>query len=140
MLAPWPTNRFVVLVLLACLTDSSALSTATTVLTVYLPFTAVHEPTLTFWLSPAANVPEYEPVSVLTVAPVESAIVTVTPCEPLLVEMLPWFFSCTVNATDWPADGLPGFHDVDPTRSALCTGATTRFVAPVKLLFESFSS
>jgi len=57
MFAPRPTKRLVVAVLFACLTDSSALSTATTVFTEKLPFAAVQEPMLTTVLAPAASAP-----------------------------------------------------------------------------------
>src|SRR5690242_4399052 len=95
---------------------------------------------VTFWVAPAARIPVNEPVSVATVVPDEFLIVEVMPCEPLPEEMLPWFFSATVKATDWPPEGLLGVHEAVPMRSELCTWPTTRFDEAVKVLLASLSS
>src|SRR5689334_2235063 len=108
MFAPRPTNSGLSLLLLACLMDSSLVSAARTVCTVYLPLTAVQVPRLTTdELAPAASVPVYDPVRVLTVAPVESTTVSVTPCAPLPEAWVPWFLMTTEKLTVLPADGLP---------------------------------
>ena len=72
--------------------------------------------------------------------PPELITVTVTPCEPLLVGWLPWFFSVVVKVTVLPPAGLDGFQPVVPIRSALCTGDTVRLVELVRLLLLSLSS
>jgi hypothetical protein len=65
MFAPRPTKNGTVLVLLPCLMASSLASTATVVVTVYLPLTAVHEPRFTgAVVAPGAIVPENDPVKV----------------------------------------------------------------------------
>src|SRR4051794_32192675 len=124
MLAPRPTKNDTVEVLLPCLTDCSAESAATVVVTVYLPFTAVQVPSVADTLPPALMTPPGELVSVFTVTPVESLMVTVTPCVALDDGWLPWLVTTVVKVTVLPADGLPGDHVVDATRSALWIGAT----------------
>src|SRR5258705_13612824 len=109
MFAPRPTNSGLSLVLLPCLMDSSLVSAARTVCTVYLPLTAGQVPRLiTGELAPAAIAPVNEPVRVLTVAPVESSTVRVTPCAPPAAATGPWFLMTTEDVTVLPADGLPG--------------------------------
>src|SRR5689334_8548684 len=132
MFAPWPTNRLVSLVLLPCLMDSSAESTAITVWTVYLPLTAVQVPMFTFVLAPEASDPLNEPFSVVTVAPLLLSSVMVTACEPLPDAIVPWFFTVTVKVTVLPADGVLGVQaTAEATRSELCTGVTMRLVGLV---------
>src|SRR3954466_4246434 len=140
MFAPWPTNRLVVLVLLACLTGSSAPSTATVVVRPYLPFAAVQVPIVTFADAPTASEPLYDPVSVFTVAPLLSFSTAVTACAPLAEAMVPWFLMVVVKVTVLPDDGVPGDQLVLATRSELCSGWTARFVPLVKELLASFSS
>src|SRR5215217_7378920 len=143
MLAPRPTKNGCVLVLLPCLTDSSLASTATVVVTVYLPLTAVHVPMFTGGdVAPAAMVPENEPVSVRIVAPdVASLRTRVMPCAPDAEATLPWFLMDTEKVTVLPAAGLPGDHDTAAgSRSEVWTGATTRLVEPVKVLLASLVS
>ena len=78
------------------------------VVTVYLPLTAVQVPSLAETLPPASMTPLGELVSVFTVAPVESLMVTVTPCVAARRGWLPWFVTTVVKVTVLPADGLPG--------------------------------
>src|SRR2546430_6481367 len=133
MFAPWPTNIGVSLVLLACLTDSSLASTAMTTCTVYFPLAAVHVPRLTgLVVAPGLIVPENEPLSVVTVLPLLSLRVSVTPCEPPADATVPWFLMATENVTVLPAAGLPGVQLTgEATRSELWTGFTTRLVGLV---------
>src|SRR5262245_4826127 len=121
MLAPWPTNMAVSLVLLACLTASSLVSTAMTTCTVYFPLTAVQVPSATgLVVAPGLMVPENAPVSVVTVDPLVSFRVSVTPCEPPADATVPWFLMATENVTVLPADGVPGVQLTgDATRSEL---------------------
>ena len=79
-------------------------------MTVYLPFTAAQVPRLTGpVVAPASITPVYEPVSVLTVAPLVASIrVTVMPWAPAAEACVPWFLMATVNVTVLPADGLLG--------------------------------
>ena len=99
---------------------------------VYLPLTAVHVPRVTgAAVAPAAIAPLTEPVRVATVALFWSSRVTVMPCEPLVVAIVPWFLTEAVKVTVLPFDGFGGVQDSVPTRSADCTGATTRLVGLV---------
>src|SRR5947209_6017278 len=91
MLAPRPTKNATVVVLFACFTLCSAESAATVVVTVYLPLTAVQVPSLAEMLPPLGMTPLGELVRVFTVAPVESLMLTVTPCVALDEGWLPWF-------------------------------------------------
>ena len=99
-----------------------------TVLTVYLPFAAVQVPRRTgavVW--PAAMAPVWEPVSVLTVAPLASWTVRVMPWAPDAEATEPWFFRATVNVTSSPAEALVGVQETGAaSRSELATGLTTR--------------
>ena len=122
MLAPRPTKNACVLVLLACLTVASLLSTPMTVVTVYLPLTAVHEPSVTGAdVAPEAMAPGTEPVRVLrTALVVVSVMVNVMLCAAVPEAMVPWFLMAAVNVTVLPADGFPGDHPTpDATRSEL---------------------
>ncbi len=60
-----------------------------TVCAVYLPLAAVQVPMSTLADAPAASVPLYEPVRVLTVLPFESSTVSVMPCAPEAVAIVP---------------------------------------------------
>src|SRR4051812_13708450 len=132
MFAPRPANNACVLVLLPRFTGSSLASVATTVLTEYRPLAAVHVPTVTgAAVAPAAMVPVYVPLSVLTTVPFWSAIVTVAPWAPPADATVPWLRRVVVNVTVSPADGLFGDHAVAATRSELCTGLTTSGIEPV---------
>src|SRR3569833_759081 len=142
MLAPRPAKNGLVLVLLACLTASSLPSFASTTLTVYLPFTAVHEPRFTGGaVAPAAMAPLTEPGSVFTTEPFASRSESVMPWEPDAEAMVPWFLTATPNDTLVPLEGLPGLQVTDEaTRSELETGATTSDDGFVYALLPSFSS
>src|ERR1043165_143318 len=109
MFAPWPTKNEVFSVLLVCLTDCSAVSAATVVVTVYLPLTAVQVPIVIAGdEAPAASDSVNEPDMDLTVVPLVSLTTIVTPCEPEPEAMLPWFLMVAVNVTvEFPL-GLPG--------------------------------
>src|SRR5258705_5639204 len=133
MFAPWPTKNELVTVLLVCLTAISKVSTATVVVTVYLPLTAVQVPRLS-WLeeAPAASAPLNDPLMDLTVVPLVSLTTMVTACVPDPEAMVPWFLMIVLKLTVLPADGLLGDQlTVDGVRSELCTGCTTRLVGLV---------
>ncbi len=128
MLAPRPTYSGWLLVLFACLTGSSLASVAITVFTVYLPLPAVQVPRFTgVVVAPDAMAPVYEPVRVLTTAPVvASATVRVTLWAPPAEATVPWFLIAAVKVTLLPAAGLPGVQLTGAaTRSELATWATT---------------
>src|SRR6476469_10983516 len=139
MFAPRPTNRFCVEVLLACLAGSSLPSFASTVVTVYRPLAAVHEPSPTGladapgWITPLA-----EPVNVATVAPVVAFLsVRVTPCAPLAAAIVPWLRIATEKLTAAPACGVDGDQLTEATRSDVGTAVTTSGEPLVRLLLVS---
>ncbi len=134
MFAPRPTKNGCVLVLLACLTGSSLASLASTVLTVYLPLTAVQVPRFTGRGGGAGSrsTPLYEPVSVFTVEPSALGRVSVMPWAPLAEATVPWFLIATREGDRSPAAGLPGVQlTEEATRSELATGLTTSGVGLV---------
>ena len=143
MFAPRPTNRFWLLVLLACLAGSSLASFASTTLTVYRPLAAVQVPRLTGRVTaPGAIVPLAEPVSVRTTAPVVALVtVSVMPCAPLAEAIVPWLRIATVNVTVAPFCGMVGVQLTgEATRSDVGTAVTTSAVGLVKALLVSFFS
>lgn len=80
-------------------------------------------------------------MSVLTVVPFASWIVSVTPWAPDAEANVPWFLIATVNVTLSPAEALEGVQATGAaTRSELETGLTTRASERVKELFASFCS
>src|SRR4051794_37910951 len=124
MFAPRPTNRAWLLVLLACLTDSSLASAASTTRTVYRPLAAGQVPRPTgAAVATAAITPPAAPVRVRTVAPFWSSTVSVMPCAPPAEAMLPWLRTDTEKLTGLPAAGVLGDQvTAAATRSELATG------------------
>ena len=97
-----------------------------------MPLAAVQLPRFTgAAVAPAAIAPVYEPVRVLTMAPLRSATVSVMPCAPAAEAMVPWFLHAAVNVTVLPAAGLLGVQRGGRDQVGARTGVTTSAVGLV---------
>lgn len=82
-------------------------------------------------VAPAAIAPSWEPVTVRTVAPLESTRARVRAWAPLAEATVPWLRTATRKVTVSPAAGPDGDVVTTGTRSELLTGRTVSAVGAV---------